>query len=68
MKGDTHIHGWGFIVSISSCKLAAIIYLTGFLSMDQTAEKSRVEMAQEFRHSRELQEWPAFHGRLREAR
>ena len=68
MIGYIHIRDWDILVSISSCNAAVVIRLTRFLSMDQKAQKSRIEMAQEFRHSRELQEWAALHGRLRQAR
>ena len=68
MKGYIHIHDRAFVVSSSYCHAIVVMHLTSFLSMDQTAEKSRVEMAQKFRHARELQEWAAFHGRLRQAR
>ena len=46
MKGRINIRDWGIIVSISSCNAALVIHLTGPLSMDQKAEKSRIEMAQ----------------------
>ena len=68
MKGHIHIRDWGIIVSISSCNAALLVHLTRFLSMDQKAEKSRIEMAQKLRHSGELQERAAFNGRLCQAR